>query len=98
MRGTLSLKQVNGSHAEVSAIVSWQVKLRQAMFDAVTEDDVKEIVRAHVDAAKKGDAAAIRFVTDVLLGSKQAVTLVQNNQYGVEEAARDELRRNGRGI
>lgn len=96
MRRTLSLNDVESNGHGLTEVVSWQTKLRQAMYDAVSETDVKAIVRQQVEAAKAGDKVAIKFVMDYVLASKQPVTLVQNNHYGVEEAARAEARRNGR--
>lgn len=97
MRGTLSLKDIESNGHDVADVLSWQTRLRQAMYDAVSEDDVKAIVKAQVDAAKKGDKAA-KFLMDYVLASKQPVTLVQNNHYGVEEAARAAAKRNGRRV
>ena len=43
-------------------------KLRQALLDAVTEEDVREVWRALTDAAKGGDVAAIKVWLDRLYG------------------------------
>lgn len=96
MPGAFSLKELESNGHDMAAVVGWQAKLRQAIFNAVTENDVREIVQAQVAAAKKGDKQAIKFVMEYVLASKQPVTFVQQNHYGVEEAARAEARRNGR--
>ena len=69
------------------ALVNWQTKLRQAVLDAVTENDVVEIVKNQVKLAKEGDKAAIRFVMDYVVGARQNVTLVQQNIYGNDGVA-----------
>jgi hypothetical protein len=43
-------------------------KLRSALLNAVTEDDVKEIVRKLVSLAKSGDTVAARILFDRVLG------------------------------
>jgi len=45
-----------------------QAKYRRAFEDAVSEDDMADIARAMVAAAKKGDVVAARLITDYLLG------------------------------
>lgn len=72
------------------ASIAWQEKLRQAIFESVTEEDVKGIVRAQVDKAKAGDKAALKFVMEYIVGAKnQPTKLVQQNYYqDVATAAR----------
>ncbi|MCB9229298.1 MAG: hypothetical protein H6618_06780 [Deltaproteobacteria bacterium] len=43
-------------------------KLRQAFLSAVSEDDIKKIVRAMVKAAASGDVGAARYLTSYLIG------------------------------
>jgi hypothetical protein len=43
-------------------------RLRSALLNAVTEDDVKEIVRKLVSLAKDGDTVAARILFDRVLG------------------------------
>jgi hypothetical protein len=51
-------------------------ELRRALFEAATEDDVREVYRAMVTAAKGGDVAAARVVLEHLLGKpRQQVEL-----------------------
>jgi hypothetical protein len=60
----------------------WVAKLREAMFDAVTEADIQAIVKHLVEKAKKGDPAALKMVFEYLLGGpKGPVTMTQNNLY-----------------
>ncbi len=42
--------------------------LRSAMLEAVTEDDVRAVVRGLVDRAKAGDAVAVRELLDRVTG------------------------------
>ena len=60
-----------------STIVDWQSGLRMAAFDAITEDDVKQIVANQVKKAKEGDPNAIKFVMGTVLGSNKPVTIKQ---------------------
>ncbi len=52
-------------------------KLRAALLDAVTEDDLREIVAALVQAAKMGDTAAAREVLDRTIGKPVQTDLLQ---------------------
>lgn len=61
-------------------VASWMTRLRTAMFENVTEQDVAEIAQALVRKAKEGDLAATRLLFNYVLGSstvnvKQAVIL-----------------------
>jgi hypothetical protein len=47
-------------------------QLRAALFAAVTEDDLKEVVAALLNRAREGDIAAIRELLDRLLGKAPA--------------------------
>lgn len=66
---------------DFAGLPPWMAKLRTAVSDLVTEQDVKEIVQAQVTRAKAGDASAIKFVFDQLLGGAalKGATFVQNN-------------------
>jgi hypothetical protein len=58
----------------------WLAKLRQSAVDLISEGDLKEIITNQVKKAKEGDAAAIRFVFDYLLGgTMKGATFVQYN-------------------
>lgn len=54
----------------VDPVVGWQAELRQAAYNALSGDDVKEIVEAIVKKAKQGDPAACKMVFEYLLGGK----------------------------
>lgn len=62
-----------------SAVVNWQTALRGAMFNAITEKDVQDIVKGLVENAKKGDAKAIRMIFDYVLGGNQGPTIRDSN-------------------
>ncbi len=49
-------------------------QLRNAMFEAVTEEDIREIVRNQVAEAKKGSKTAIKFVFDYLMAPAPQAT------------------------
>lgn len=65
-----------------------QGQLRQAIFDAISEEDVAAIVKKQVEKAKGGDDKALQFVMKYVLGFGQNVTLQQINVMDVETAAR----------
>ncbi len=52
-------------------------RFRSALMTAVTEEDLHEIARALVDAAKGGDVTAARLLLDRLLGPAEAIDLLQ---------------------
>src|ERR1044072_4028692 len=43
-------------------------KLRQAMLDAVSDDDIKDVVNALKEQARRGDVAAIRLLLSYSIG------------------------------
>jgi hypothetical protein len=55
--------------ADRAEIVDWMDRLRAAIFDAVTENDVREIVRGLVEKAKKGDRAAVQTLFTYCIGT-----------------------------
>jgi len=65
-----------------------QGQLRQAIFDAINEEDVAAIVKKQVEKAKEGDDKALQFVMKYVLGFGQNITLQQINVMDVETAAR----------
>ena len=75
---SLILSEIGGQLAEEQ---TYQSKLRQAVFDAVSESDVKDIVEGIVEKAKAGDEKATKMVFDYVLGSSQPVSLTQNNYH-----------------
>lgn len=62
-----------------------QAKLRAAVYNGISEQDVKQVVAALVQKAKKGDRTALKFLFEHVLGSGLK-TAVQNN-YIVERPA-----------
>ena len=79
MRSTMSLTKINGNGQHDTGVVAWQENLRQAMYDAVTPGDVKEIVAGLVTRAKAGDAKAIQMVFDYVLAAKSQIK-IENSQ------------------
>jgi hypothetical protein len=64
-RGRFVKGNAGGPGNPLAARVS---KLRSALLNAVTEDDVKEIVRKLVSLAKDGDTVAARILFERVLG------------------------------
>jgi len=62
--------------------LTYQAKLRKVMVEAITEEDVKEVVAGIVSRAKKGDRIATKQLFDHLLGGNRPVTAIQVNNYG----------------
>lgn len=62
------------------ALPPWIATMRKAAMDAVGVDDIKEIVQAQVKKAKEGDANAMKFVFEQVLGGAQlkGATFIQN--------------------
>jgi hypothetical protein len=85
----MKLADMSNQMRSQEAILDWQLSLQSACFDAVTAQDVQEIVRNQVAKAKDGDPNAIKFVMGHLLGSGRPVT-IQNTQIitDVEGAAK----------
>lgn len=67
--------------SQVPEELTFQSKLRGAVFNAVNESDVKEVVEGIVKRAKAGDRHAITHLFDHVLGGKQPVKIIQNNYY-----------------
>ncbi len=78
------MSKANGQAAPLATLPNWMMAMRQAAMDAISEKDVKAIVRSQIDKAKQGDRNALRFVFDYVLGGQQmrGATFVQNNNYG----------------
>jgi ribosomal protein L17 len=51
--------------------------LRKALMDAVTEDDLTEVVESLITKAKNGDIAAIKVLFDRLFGPPIAADLLE---------------------
>lgn len=63
---------------QAPALPPWLIAMRQAVSDAVSPDDIKEMIQAQVKRAKEGDAKALKVVME-LMGSNQPINLTQNN-------------------
>ena len=73
-------------------------KLRKALLAAISENDVADIVKGLVDAAKSGDTQAAKLLLDRSLGKQSATEApriaIQNNVGGHDSEALERLRRN----
>ena len=65
-----------------------QGRLRQAIFDAITEQDVAAIIKKQVEKAKEGDEKSLQFVMKYVLGFGQPITLQQINVRDAKTAAK----------
>jgi hypothetical protein len=84
----LTVSEVERSIDQYRGTLTMQSQLRQAIFDAISEQDVAAIVKKQVEKAKEGDAASLQFVMKYVLGFGQNLTLQQINVVDVETAAR----------
>jgi len=57
-----------------------QAKLRTAVFNAISEADVVDVVKRIVENAKEGDRVALKYLFDYILGGR-VTTAVQNIFY-----------------
>ncbi len=66
--------------AAAGGVPAWMQKMRQAAVDKISEDDIAEIVKAHVERAKKGDLSSTRFIFEQVLGGAafKGATITQN--------------------
>lgn len=75
---SLILSEVAG---QVDEEQTFQHQLRNAVFNAVNEQDVTDVVKGIVERAKEGDDKSVKHLFDYVLGAKTPVKLVQNNYY-----------------
>lgn len=74
--------------------LTYQARLRKAVYDGISEADVADVVKSLVVKAKAGDPKAIDMLfKHVLAAETTPQQLVQNNYYGDE--AKPKLKRNG---
>ena len=52
-------------------------KLRSAMLDAVSEEDMRDVIGAMLSKAKEGDTAAARILLDRCLGPSEASDVLE---------------------
>jgi ribosomal protein L9 len=81
-KSTMTIQKVESQIDQHSVTLAMQGQLRQAIFDAITEQDVADIVKKQVDYK------SLQFVMKYVLGFGQPVTLQQINVLDVETAAR----------
>ncbi len=67
-------------------------EVRAALLDAVTPEQVKQVVRALVDAAVKGQVAAAKVLLDRLLGPPVSVDLIERIEALEEREAEREAK------
>ena len=86
----ISIAEVEQSVAINQSIAEMQGRLRQAIFDSISEADVSAIVAKKVEKAKAGDNASLQFVMKYVLGLGISQSLQQINvmRTDVETAAR----------
>jgi hypothetical protein len=68
---------------EFESLPPWLAEMRRAAREGVKASDVKEIVAKQVELAKQGDARALKFVFNTVLGGDQMKggTFIQNNYH-----------------
>lgn len=79
---SLILSELEG---QVSEEMTYQAKLRNAVFNAVTESDVQEVVKGIVKRAKDGDQHAVKNLFDYVMGAGKSIHLSQHNHYEAEK-------------
>lgn len=87
-KNTLSITEVENTIDRHANTVAMQCQLRHAIFNAINEDDVSEIVKKQVEKAKQGDNKSLQFVMKYVLGFGPQMTVQQINVMDVETAAR----------
>jgi hypothetical protein len=87
-KSTMTIQKVENQIDQHNGTLAMQGQLRQAIFDAITEQDVAAIVKKQVEKAKQGDDKSLQFVMKYVLGFGQPITLQQINVMDVETAAR----------
>lgn len=89
-RELTTIKKVEGMLENEADSLKMQSTLRNAIFGAISEEDVVEIVKRQVEKAKQGDPTALQFVMKYALGFGQpsVVKTVNVLATDVETAAR----------
>lgn len=72
-----TIASVRGTVEALATVGEMQASLRQAIFDAVSENDITEIVKKQVAKAKSGDERAANFVMKFAAGAGAPVTIKQ---------------------
>lgn len=85
----------NGPHDMAQAVPAWIQAMRDAAQKVIKTTDIEAIVQGQLEAAKKGNQQAIKFVFEQILGggaSMKGATFVQNNfSNGDKPGERDAL-------
>lgn len=84
----MTIQNVESQIDEQNGTLSMQGKLRQAIFDAISVQDVTEIVKKQVEKAKAGDEKSLQFVMKYVLGFGQPISVQQINVVSAKAAAR----------
>jgi hypothetical protein len=87
-KDTMTLGKVESQIEQQNSTLAMQGRLRQAIFDAITEQDVSSIVKKQVEKAKEGDEKSLQFVMKYVLGFGQPITLQQINVQDAKTAAK----------
>jgi hypothetical protein len=87
-KGAMTIQNVESQIDEQNGTLSMQGTLRQAIFDAISVQDVTEIVKKQVEKAKAGDEKSLQFVMKYVLGFGQPISVQQINVVSTKEAAR----------
>jgi hypothetical protein len=56
-------------HATPADIASWQARMRRAFIDQIGEAEIRDVIKAIADKAKKGDLQAARLLLAYAIGS-----------------------------
>jgi len=87
-KDTMTIGKVESQIEQQNNTLTMQGRLRQAIFDAITEQDVSTIVKKQVEKAKEGDEKSLQFVMKYVLGFGQPITLQQINVKDAKTAAK----------
>lgn len=84
----MTIQNVESQIDEQNGTLSMQGTLRQAIFDAISVQDVTEIVKRQVEKAKAGDEKSLQFVMKYVLGFGQPISVQQINVVSQKAAAK----------
>lgn len=87
-KGAMTIQNVESQIDEQNGTLSMQGTLRQAIFDAISVQDVTEIVKRQVEKAKAGDEKSLQFVMKYVLGFGQPISVQQINVVSQKAAAK----------
>jgi hypothetical protein len=92
-KGAMTIQNVESQIDEQNGTLAMQGQLRQAIFDAISVQDVTEIVKKQVEKAKSGDEKSLQFVMKYVLGYGQPISVQQINVVSQKAAAKIANRR-----